>query len=182
MGEVEIVPNAHRGRVKVRLRVPLPQAANAAAVLALPTRSLTWNGADPAMLWVGPDQWLILSDVHTADALIAESSARLQGWLHHATDASAALVCFAIRGPSARLLLGMGSGVDFNARSFGSGNCVSTRFARIPALIRADAAESFELYVDRSLGDYLERWFEHARADPILEQRAPPNARRGSGQ
>lgn len=182
MAEVEVVPNAHRDRVKVRLRVPMHQAANAAAVLALPTQPLNCSGADPALLWVGPDQWLILSDTHTADALVAEYSLRLQDWLHHATDASAALVCFAVRGSSARVLLGMGSGIDFRARSFDTGLCVSTRFARVPALIRATSVESFELYVDRSLGEYLARWFEHARRDPILKQRASSTAASRSGQ
>jgi len=171
MAEVEVVRNAHGGRAKVRLRVAMDEAASAATILALPTTPLSWTGEDPSMLWLGPDQWLVLSDTQTAEAIISEYTARLQGLLHSATDASAALVCFAVDGPSARLLLSMGSGVDFDARSFGTGRCVSTRFARIPALIRAVAADSFELYVDRSLGDYLPSWFEHASRDPFFTTR-----------
>jgi len=171
MAEVEVVRHAHRGRAKVRLRVAMDQASGAAAVLALPTTPLSWTGENPSMLWLGPDQWLILSDTQTADAMISEFAVRLHGSLYSATDASAALTCFAVEGPLARLLLGMGSGVDFDARSFGTGRCVATRFARIPALIRLVAAESFELYVDRSLGDYLASWFGHASRDPVFETR-----------
>jgi heterotetrameric sarcosine oxidase gamma subunit len=110
-----------------------------------------------------------LSDTQSAEAIITDCAARLQELLHSATDASAALMCFALEGPSARLLLGMGSGIDFDARSFGTEHCVSTRFARIPALIRAVAPDSFELYVDRSLDDYLTSWFAYACRDPIFD-------------
>jgi heterotetrameric sarcosine oxidase gamma subunit len=168
MAELEVLRHAHRGRAKVRLRVAMEQASGAAAVLALPTTPLSWTGENPSILWLGPDQWLILSDTQTAEAIITECATRLQGLLHSATDASAALMCFAVEGRSARLLLGMGSGVDFDARSFDTGRCVCTRFARIPALVRAVAAERFELYVDRSLGGYLASWFEHACRDPIF--------------
>jgi len=127
-----------------------------------------WTGEDPVMLWLGPDQWLILSDVQTADELIFACAARLQGLLHYAVDASAALVCVDVEGPSARRILGMGSGIDFHPRAFGVGRCVRTRFANVGALIRGVAPDGFELYVDRSVTDYLERWFAYASADPLL--------------
>ncbi len=171
MAEITVSSCAHQARAKIMLRVPMSDAARVAQAMSLPA-PMCWTGEDPALLWVGPDQWLILSDAQTADELIFDCAARLQSVLHHAVDASAGIACVVVEGVSARVLLGMASGVDFHPRAFGVGRCVRTRFANVSALIRAVAPDGFELYVDRSVTDYLERWFAHASADPLLRSPA----------
>lgn len=174
MAELRIeVPEPH-GRGLVRLRVPLNQAAQAAAVARLPLEPLTVDEGEPAALWVGPDQWLIVSETRPAEAVLADLAARLVGILHHASDASDALALISVEGSAVRSLLAMLSGIDYDAASFPHGRCVRTRMAKVAVLVRAVGAERFELYVDRSVADYLEAWLRRAARDPILHRQKSP--------
>lgn len=163
------VPEPH-GRGLVRLRVPLNQAAHAAAVARLPLEPLTVDEGEPAALWVGPEQWLIVSTTRPAEAVLTDLMARLDGILHHASDASDALALITVEGSAARSLLAMLSGIDYDAASLPPGRCVRTRMAKVAVLVRAVAADRFELYVDRSVAHYLEDWLRHAARDPILRK------------
>jgi sarcosine oxidase subunit gamma len=161
------MPDPH-GRGLVRLRVPLDYAARAAAVARLPLEPLTVDEGEPAALWVGPDQWLIVSGSRPADAVLEDLAARLDGILHHASDASDALALITLEGTAARRVLAMLSGIDYDPASFPPGRCVRTRMAKVAVLVRAVGADRFELFVDRSVADYLEGWLHHAARDPIL--------------
>ena len=101
----------------------------------------------------------------SSSKLIEDVRCRLDTVLHSATDASDGLACFLVEGSAARGLLAMGSGVDFDRRSFGPGKCVRTRFAKLAVLIRAIEADRFELFFDSSAANYLERWLRRAMAD-----------------
>ncbi len=49
-----------RSMVWLRVR---PNGADAAGIaLQLPQQALQWRGGDPATHWLGPDQWLFISD------------------------------------------------------------------------------------------------------------------------
>lgn len=170
MAELSIeMPQPH-GRGLVRLRVPLSRAAEAAAVARLPLEPLTVDEGEPAALWVGPEQWLIVSASRPAEAVLADLAARLGGILHHASDASDALALISVEGSAARNLLAMLSGIDYDATRFPPGRCVRTRMAKVAVLVRAVGADRFELYVDRSVADYLAGWLRHAACDPILRR------------
>jgi sarcosine oxidase subunit gamma len=161
------MPEPH-GRGLVRLRVPLDQAAQAAAVARLPLEPLTVDEGEPAVLWVGPDQWLIVSGSRPAEAVLDDLAARLEGILYHASDASDALALLTVEGRGARGLLAMLSGIDYDPASFPPGRCARTRMAKVAVLVRALDTHRFELFVDRSVAHYLEGWLRHAARDPIL--------------
>jgi heterotetrameric sarcosine oxidase gamma subunit len=116
-------------------------------------------------LWIAPDQWLLIDDTASSSQLIEDVRSRLGTVLHSATDASDALACFLVGGPATRRLLAMGSGVDFDRRSFEPGKCVRTRFAKLAVLIRAIEGDRFELFFDSSVAEYLEGWLRRAMAD-----------------
>lgn len=173
MAEPRIVPRVDDGRSLVRLRVTLSGAEAAAQRLELPPAG-AWSGADPQALWVGPDQWLLVSRRQTPDALIEHCGQALEGVLHHAVDSSDALHCLAVEGVGARTLLAMGSGVDFDAGRFKAGQCARTRLAKVAVLIAALEGERFELYADRSVGAYLTNWLHQAGRDPLVGAAARP--------
>jgi sarcosine oxidase subunit gamma len=158
-----IDPRPHPGRAKVRLRVPLVDAPRSIDVLGLPARAMETSGSDPLALWIGPEQWLLVSDARSSQSLIDHCGARLGDTLHAATDASAALECIAIQGTRARDLLAMASAIDFHPTAFAAHQCVRARFARTAALIHCVADERFVLYVDRSVSRYVLDWVDHAR-------------------
>ncbi|HEX7011528.1 MAG TPA: sarcosine oxidase subunit gamma family protein [Steroidobacteraceae bacterium] len=161
MREAGIDLDAHPGRVKVRVRVSMSAvAAIPRGALAEALRAQSVNEA--TSLWLGPDQWLLISDRVSADALIAHCANELGKFLHYAVDVSASLACAHVSGPSALALLRMGSGVQWSEQ------CVRTRFASIPIIAHRLAEDAFDLYYDRSYRYHLDRWFAHAQSDPLL--------------
>jgi sarcosine oxidase subunit gamma len=155
------------GRSMVRLRVR-PQDADAAGkVLQLP-RALQLRGEDPAVCWLGPDQWLFTSDSKTGKDIIGQIDSKLAGQLHAAIDISSNKACFALRGPAARTMLAMGCGIDLHPSAFTTGQCVSTHFANVQLVIVAVLDNHFDLYLDRSYARYLSDWLVNSGEDPIL--------------
>jgi sarcosine oxidase, subunit gamma len=152
-------------RALVGLRVSLSDAPRAAAAVGLPCDPLCWSGHDPAALWIGPDQWLLIGERLQAEDIVSLCQKQLGVLLHAATDLSDALDCIVIEGSGARDLLAMGSGVDFHPLAFRSGNCVRTRIAKLAIIIRAVDNERFEVIVDRSARRYLLEYLERSARD-----------------
>lgn len=166
MAEIAVRSAVDDRRSLVRLRVPMTETGRAAAALQLPSEPLRWSGTSPAALWVSPDQWLLVDEARSAQQLIGYCDAALGDTLHSATDSSDALTCITVGGAGARGLLAMLSGVDFDAGRFAAGQCVRTRMAKVAVLVRAMIDGQFELFVDRSVGPYLEQWLHRAAQDP----------------
>ena len=171
MADLTIRPCDDERRRLVRLRVPLAEAARAAAALRLPTEPMRCSGSDPAALWIGPDQWLLVGERLSSGEIIAACRSQLGDILHAATDASDALTRFVLEGSGARMLLAMMSGVDFHPSNLGPAHCVRTRMAKLPVVIRALGDECFELFVDRSASRYLYEYLQRNARDPILRKK-----------
>jgi len=153
-------------RTIVRLRVRPDGADKANEALQLP-QALHWQDGDPAVCWIGPDQWLFTSHTQPAEDIIRHIDSALAGQLHAATDMSSGNVCFALSGQAARTVLAMGCGIDLHPGTFRTGHCARTHFALVPLLILAVTDNDFDLYVDRSYARYLINWFADAGEDPI---------------
>jgi sarcosine oxidase, subunit gamma len=171
MVEVALRYDLRPRRAIVRLRVPMSLAERAAVSLRLPPPLHALVDDDITTLWLGPDQWLLMSDRIEAHALARHCTAGLGSMLHLAVDSSAALVHAELAGQRARELLAMASGIDWSAGSMPSGRCARTRFARIPAVVHVTGEHRFDVYSDRSHRHYLERWFDSAIRDPLLRER-----------
>lgn len=127
--------------------------------LALP---LSAAGGDPRSLWLGPDQWLLVSNSMTPDSIVGNCKETLAEILHNAVDYSAGLVVLRIIGPNAGALLATGSGIDFRPEKFPIRTCCRTRLAQVAAVIVAETPEQFDVYVDRSYATYLIDWLTDA--------------------
>ncbi len=134
--------------------------------LALP---ISATGRDPRSLWLGPDQWLLVSGSTTADSIVRNCKETLAGILHNAVDYSAGLVVLRIVGQNARQLLATGSGIDFRPEQFPIRTCCRTRLAQIAAVIVAETPEQFDIYVDRSYGTYMNDWLTDASSIDFLQ-------------
>jgi sarcosine oxidase subunit gamma len=174
MAEVTIRPSSPERRPIVRLRVPLAEAARAAALMQLPSEPLQSSVSDPAALWISPDQWLLVGEHLSADEIIAMCRARLAEMLHAATDSSDALASFVIEGADARNLLAMGSGVDFHRSVFAPGKCVRTRIAKLAVVVRAVGEQLFEVFVDRSASRYFREYLDRSARDCAVTARIGP--------
>lgn len=151
----------------VQLRVRPDEAAAAVTALQLPERALQRRGKDPVAHWLGPDRWLLTSDILSSESIIEHVDHALSGQLHAATDTSSGKACFSLRGPTARMILAMGCGNDMHNSAFTTGQCIQTNFAKVLLLIVVAEENSFDLYVDRSHAGYLRDWLLASGTDPI---------------
>ncbi len=159
--------NEIAGRSVVRLRV-LPRGVDAASkALDLPQEALRWTFGDPAAYWLGPDQWLLISDSQAPQDIINHIDSTLSGQLYAATEMSSSNVCFSLSGLAARTVLAMGCGIDMHIDAFKTGQCIQTLFASVLLFIVAVEDNSFDLYVDRSHARYLGNWIIDSGEDPI---------------
>jgi sarcosine oxidase subunit gamma len=116
------------------------------------------------VLWLGPDEWLVVSTESPA-ALLAAVAGPLVG--HHvaAVDLSANRTTLELSGPAARSVLEKGCPADLHPRAFGPGRAIVTTIARTPVLLWQTDAETYRIMPRSSLAAYVAGWL----ADAMIE-------------
>ncbi len=135
--------------VKSVVKVDLPTEPNTVAE----TKGVT-------VLWLGPDEWLLVTEKDAQAELIAKLTQAVAGLFAAVTDVSANQTVIVLAGPDARTLLAKGCPLDLHPRAFKPGQCAQTVVAKSPALIRPLAEGRYVLIVRRSFADYLWGWLE----------------------
>jgi sarcosine oxidase subunit gamma len=152
------------------LRLDPSDAAARAAVESvigpLPVEPNTVHGSpDGAVLWLGPDEWLVVRPPESAAAL----ETQLRDALAAASDAgpvaivdvSANRTTLELIHADARAILAGGCPIDLDPRAFGPGRCAQTLVARAGVILwqTADAPlPAFRLLVRPSFAAYLAAW------------------------
>lgn len=155
-------------QLSVRVDPEGPAAAAAAALLGapLPTEPCTaTRSGDVEVLWLGPDEWLVIAPQGSDDLQEALSTA-LSG--HGAViDVSAQRTTLQLAGPRARDLLAHGCSIDLHPSVTRQGRCVSTflALAGVTLLVRNETAEDFWILVRSSFAAYLAGWLVDACAE-----------------
>lgn len=152
------------GRIAALLGVELPTEPN--TVVSSPA----WS-----VLWLGPDEWLVLGPDGAAPDLVELLRGLLAGQRGSAVDLSANRTTIELTGPSAREVLEQGCPLDLHPRVFGPGRCVQTMLARAQVVIwrpenGAEGAaggpgEIFRLLVRGSFAGYLAAWLTDAAGE-----------------
>jgi len=133
--------------VEQRLGLPLPTEPNTVAA-----------AGGRAVLWLGPDEWLVVGPDGDADALVG-----LLDGARCAVDVSANRTTVEVSGRSARDLLEKGVALDLHPRAFGAGNCASTLLARTQVVLWQTSDEpAYRLLVRGSFAGYLAGWLVDA--------------------
>ena len=118
---------------------------------------------DVSMLWLGPDEWLVVTPDRRIERIRHALRDALDGQHAAVTDVSHSRTILALSGPDARAVLAKGCPLDFHPRVFGPGRCAQSRLAKCQVLIhRTSAAPAFEIYVHRSFAQYAWTWLEDA--------------------
>ena len=169
---VEIRPMARLAQVSMRADASdraLARRLSEAVGASLPTEPGTVGSAPDAdrhVLWLGPDEWLVVGPDGTA--------ASIERAIHEASpeafvttvDVSANRVGMELAGPAARELLGFGCSIDLDPPAFGPGRCAQTLLARAAVIIWETAgpeAPSYRVLVRPSFAGYLGAWLIDAR-------------------
>ena len=136
--------------------------------IALPTTPNTVSGAgkgsDLRMLWLGPDEWLVVGD----ESL--DIGAKLEGVVadRHAaaTDVSESRTILKISGACVREVMAKGCALDLHPRAFETGRCAQSMLAQAQVILhQVSKAPDYDIYVHRSFAEYLWAWLEDASAE-----------------
>ena len=115
------------------------------------------------VLWLGPDEWLVLAEPGTAGAL--ESALRSAVDAGAVVDLSANRTAISVGGPRARELLAFGCAIDLVPPAFGPGRCAQTLLARANVIIVPVGPPEepvFRILVRPSFARYLAAWLVDA--------------------
>jgi sarcosine oxidase, subunit gamma len=107
------------------------------------------------VLWLGPDEWLVLGgreeDYPNAAAVV---------------DVSASRVCFELSGDDVEDVLAQGCTLDLHPSVFEVGRCAQTLLAQTQVILHRTDPARFRLLVRPSYAPYLRMWIEDALTSP----------------
>ena len=115
------------------------------------------NSVHRDILWLGPDEWLVLTE-KTPDPT------RFEGIHAAVVDVTSSRVEIEVAGADAEETLSKAATLDFDLRGFPVGACAQTNVARAQGIIRRTAPDRFVIYVRTSFARYLQAWLQDARA------------------
>lgn len=150
---------------QIDLRLDPASAAASAAAAALridtlPTEpnTVVSGSGDLHVLWLGPDEWLIValpdSETELCETLEVAASDR-----DSVVDISANRTTIELTGPAARDVLACVCPLDLHPRVFGPGQCAQTLLAKAQVIIhQVDERPTYRLLVRHSFAEYATDW------------------------
>ncbi|MDX1580365.1 MAG: sarcosine oxidase subunit gamma family protein [Alphaproteobacteria bacterium] len=125
---------------------------------SLPSRDDGLAGDDPCAMWMGLNQWLILSNRNEVPSKLKTA---MGDRAYDLVDVSHGWVSVSIEGDLARTLLARGGDLDLHRKVFGPGHFQHAQIAGISLVIHAqERGRGYELIVPRSLAVDLWLWLE----------------------
>jgi len=168
-GDAGLWLRERRFRGQINLRGPAAESAFMRAVegalgFAPPRLPNTVVAGDQLeALWLGPDEWLIVTPPDGAAGVIGRLKAALADRACAVTDVGEARTVICLAGPHARDVLAKGCSLDLHPRVFGPGRCAQTILAKASVILQqVDETPAYEVYVARSFAEYLWSWVEDA--------------------
>ena len=140
------------------------EAVEGAIGVALPLEPNTVaEGGEISALWLGPDEWLLLTPPDRQRDVVLTLKAALGDTFAAVNDLSGGQTVVRVQGTHARDVLSKGCPLDLHPRVFGPGQCAQSHISKTMALIRQiDDTPTYDVIVRRSFADYLARWLEEA--------------------
>ncbi|WP_326835609.1 sarcosine oxidase subunit gamma family protein [Amycolatopsis rhabdoformis] len=115
------------------------------------------------VLWLGPDEYLVLA----APGLAAEIEAALREAIvvGAVTDTSAQRTTVRLAGPAVRDVLAHGCAIDLDPAASPPGTCVQTLLARTGIVLLVRAGDEFTVLVRQSFAPYFAAWLADAATE-----------------
>ena len=130
-------------------------APSAAASLGFPTAPDTaTTSGDRDVLWLGPDEWLVVGGPGAAEAIANELERSLAGLHHSVVDVSANRAVIELTGTSRHDLLASACPIDLHPRSWVDGRCAQSVFGAAQVLLH-ERDGATRLFVRPSFADYV---------------------------
>ncbi|MBW8793843.1 MAG: sarcosine oxidase subunit gamma [Streptomyces sp.] len=119
---------------------------------------------DVQVLWMGPDEWLLVAPDGRRDGLLARLRSAVGDGFATVTDVSAQRTALALSGDLVRTVLAQGCAIDLDPRVTPVGSCPTTLLAQAPVtlVVRGEADCGLWLLVRSSFASYLAAWLVDA--------------------
>ena len=157
----------------VNLRVaPGSDAARRAADAlgaTLPGANAVAPASQGAVLWLGPDEFLVVAGDGAAPGVVALLTEALAGDPGSVVDVSAARAGVDVAGPQAGDLLAKGCSIDLHPRAFPPGRCAQTLLARANVVLwhlgEPSRDGGYRVLTGASFAGYLADWLIDAAGE-----------------
>jgi len=146
-------------QIGVRLEPAGPAAGRVAAVLGveLPTANRVSEATGRRLLWLGPDEWLVVAADTDPQALVTTLSEAI-GVDGCVVDLSANRTGLELTGLKAHDVLATCCSLDFHPRVFGPGQCAQTLIQKAGVLIDQRSDNTYLVLVRPSFAAYVAEW------------------------
>ena len=159
-----------RFRAKINLRgKPLKKFLDATAkaiglrLPKTPNQTVTATAEGLTALWLGPDEWLVTGPPDSEGGIAERLRQALKGQHAAVTDVTEGRTVIGLAGRHARDVLMKGCPLDLHASQFKPGDCAQSALAKTVIILhQTSSAPAYDIYVERSMADYLWRWLEDA--------------------
>jgi sarcosine oxidase subunit gamma len=125
-----------------------------ATTLGFPTDPNTATSGGRDVLWLGPDEWLIVGVPGAARAIRDELEASLAGLHRSVVDVSANRAVIELAGPSRHDLVSSACPIDLHPRSWGDGRCAQSVFGAAQVLLH-EREGATRVFVRPSFAGYV---------------------------
>jgi sarcosine oxidase, subunit gamma len=125
-----------------------------AAALGFPTEPNTATSGGRDVLWLGPDEWLIVGVPGAARAIWDELEASLAGLHRSVVNVSANRAVIELAGSSRHDLISSACPIDLHPRSWGDGRCAQSVFGAAQVLLH-EREGATRLFVRPSFAGYV---------------------------
>ena len=162
--QVFLWEDALRGQLVIRgdaSNTDFAKGVSSALGLALPGQLSSSVSATMALLWIAPDEWLLLCDLEQAFAIETRLRDALTG--HYAViNVSGGQTQIRLAGSAAARVLQKSMPYPVSDAHFPVGKVVTTALSKTQATVRRIDSTDWELTVRRSFADYAWRWLTDA--------------------
>ncbi len=146
-------------QVGIRLDPADPAARRVAAAMGveLPTANRVSEATGRRLLWLGPDEWLVVAADTDQQELVTTLTEAI-GVDGCVVDLSANRTGLELTGALARDVLSTCCSLDFHSRVFGPGQCAQTLIQKAGVLIDQRSDDTYLLLVRPSFAAYVAEW------------------------
>ena len=174
---VAIVEEPFITMVELRVDPSGPGAAAAASMLGveLPTTPAAYaKSADTAVIWLGPDEWLVTGTSLTGPELEGRLRDAVSSHGGTAVDVSGQRTTLRLTGSHGRDVLGKGTPLDLHPSVFGGGAAAQTTLGMTGVILLAvdGSGADYRILVRSSFARYLADWLldaaeEYSQISPV---------------
>ena len=146
----------HAAEISSLVQIDVRCEPHDAARLGFPLRPNTVTGdMTRGVLWLGPDEWLVVGLPGSTAAILRALEASLGGAHHSVVDVSASRAVIQMTAVERHRLLASGCSLDLDPRGgWVPGVCAQTLFARAPVLLQ-ELVNATRIFVRPSFAEYV---------------------------